>query len=568
MIRRILLLIVVVFLPGPAGANDVLSGVQGMSPEEAFRLGERMYRDGILPSGEPMQAIVMGDIPVDGRMFTCDDCHQRSGLGSVEGTVITWPTNGKELFQPRRRTGALRPWDSEGKTHNRHLPQYYRIENARPAYTDSSLARALRTGVDPAGRTFDPIMPLYLLNDRDMAVMIYYLRNLSVEIAPGVDEKTIRFATVVTDGVAPSDRQTMLSTLQVHIDVNNAQTRHQEHRAASGPFYKTEKHQAYRRMHLDVWELHGPEDTWPEQLQAYYRQQPVFALLGGIAAGSWQPIHEFCEQNKVPAIFPLTDFPVVSESDWYTLYLDKGYFQEGKTAAEFLHIQEHVDPSARTLIVSRDTMAAQTLYQGFAESWQEFGRTAHHLVLPPDQQPDARFWQDLIQTERPEILLLWLAPDDLGALAGLAGTGAGPDRIMLSAKMLDFSFATVPEGLRQNVYLTYLSSLPATRDKRMVIIDRWLKARNIPATDPEMQARLYFLGWMLPGAVRYMRSEFFREYFLEGFDMMIDQDYAIAVYPRLTFGPGQRYAAKGCYVVQLSAGENPELLKKSEWVIY
>jgi hypothetical protein len=79
---------------------------------------------------------------------------------------------------------------------------------------------------------------------------------------------------------------------------------------------------------------------------------------------------------------------------------------------------------------------------------------------------------------------------------------------------------------------------------------------------------MYFLGWMLPAGIKHMRSEFFREYFMEGFDMMVDQDYAIAVYPRLSFGPGQRYASKGCYIIQLSKGPKPELIKRSEWVIH
>ena len=130
-----------------------------------------MYRDGILPSGEPMQAIVMGDIPVDGRMFTCDDCHQKSGLGSLEGTVITWPTNGRELYKPRRKTGAWRPPESEEAKQDvrKNLPSYWQVEDVRPAYTDESLAMMLWTGIDPAGRKLDPIMPLYNLEDRDMA---------------------------------------------------------------------------------------------------------------------------------------------------------------------------------------------------------------------------------------------------------------------------------------------------------------------------------------------------------------------------------------------------------------
>jgi hypothetical protein len=102
----------------------------------------------------------------------------------------------------------------------------------------------------------------------------------------------------------------------------------------------------------------------------------------------------------------------------------------------------------------------------------------------------------------------------------------------------------------------------------MLAVKRWLQARKVPVTDLEMQAKIYFLGWMLPGAIKNMRSEFFRDYFFEGFDMMIDQDYAIAVYPRLTFGSGQRYASKGCYIVQLTKGPEPKLVQKSDWVIH
>ncbi|NOR25909.1 MAG: amino acid ABC transporter substrate-binding protein, partial [Desulforhopalus sp.] len=65
-----------------------------------------------------------------------------------------------------------------------------------------------------------------------------------------------------------------------------------------------------------------------------------------------------------------------------------------------------------------------------------------------------------------------------------------------------------------------------------------------------------------------MRSEFYAEYFLEGFDMMTDQDYAIAVYPRLTFGSGQRYASKGCYIVKLTQGPNPEMVPVNDWITY
>ena len=570
---RFLLLTALYFLLiGTAAAAEKEMTVEDYSSAEAMYLGERMYRDGILPSGEPMQAIVMGDIPVDGRMFTCDDCHQRSGLGSVEGTVITWPTNGRELYIPRRKTGAWRKPETEKTKQDvrKNLPAYWeQIEDVRPAYTDESLAMVLWTGVDPAGRKLHPIMPLYHLDDKDMAVMVHYLKNLSVDLAPGVDETTIRFATVVSDNVSTEDRHAMLSTLQAHIDVHNTQSRHQERRAASGPFYKTEKHQAYRRLELDVWELQGSENTWSAQLLNYYQKQPVFALLGGMTAGSWQPIHEFCEQHKIPNIFPLTDFPPISESDWYTLYFSKGFYQEGQAAARYLHTQENIISGAKIIMVSREGMASNALSDGFLESWQEFGRPEpEHLKVAPDTKLTDQFWQDVMQSKQPDVLFLWLGPADLEKIDALAqGTKSSP-KIILSYEMLGNSFEVIPDDLRDNVYLTYPYSLPESQKKSLLAVKQWLKARKIPVADLKMQSKIYFLGWMLAGAVKSMRSEFFRDYFLEGFDMMIDQDYAIAVYPRLTFGSGQRYASKGCYIVQLTKGPDPKLVPKSDWVIH
>ena len=38
---------------------------------------------------------------------------------------------------------------------------------------------------------------------------------------------------------------------------------------------------------------------------------------------------------------------------------------------------------------------------------------------------------------------------------------------------------------------------------------------------------------------------------------------APVIYLPLSFGPGQRYASKGCYIVQPTVGPDPKLLKKA-----
>lgn len=546
--------------------------IEGYTHEEAMKLGETMYRKGVLPSGEPMKALVMGDIPFDGRMFTCDDCHQRSGLGSEEGTVITWPTNGKELFAPRRRTGAYRPppEDAEKIDGRKELPKYYQMEDVRPAYTEESLARVLRVGVDPAGRKLDPIMPKYRLGQSNMRILIYYLKNLSVEFSPGVDEKFIQFATVITDDVSERDRMAMLSALQAHIDAHNSQSRHENKRSASGPFYKSQRHQAYRELKLHVWTLRGPEESWRDQLETYYKKQPVFALLGGITGGSWQPIHGFSEEHKLPCILPITDLPVISDTDWYTLYFSKGMFQEGESAAKYIRAELKSGQKVKVVqLIQQENRRSEALAQGFQQTWEKMGYDdLSRLVVAGDKPITNEDWEKLVAGPDPVVLMVWLDGSSSLILKDLEKYSKQAKMVFASSTLMGNDFSAVPSQLKEQLLVTYPYSLTGEDDPTRMSVRRWLELRKLPLTDFTIQAKMYFLGWMLPGSIKNIRSEFFREYFLEGYDMMIDQDYSIAVYPRLTFGPAQRYASKGCYIAKLKKGSSSDLVPVSDWVTY
>jgi len=91
----------------PAG-DDLHPLLKGLTRDEILRMGEVMYRTGMLPGGEPMQAVVKGDVPADGNMFTCVSCHLRSGFGINEGRVRTPPIDSARLYSPLRRPGAFR----------------------------------------------------------------------------------------------------------------------------------------------------------------------------------------------------------------------------------------------------------------------------------------------------------------------------------------------------------------------------------------------------------------------------------------------------------------------------
>jgi hypothetical protein len=545
-------------LCGPVAAQEGTIG--GYPPDEALKLGERMYREGLLPSGEPMRAFVSEDIEVDGTMFSCESCHLRSGMGSTEGTVITYPTCGSWLYKPLQ--GAeMKPLSQE------RVPKRLDPPPFRPAYTDESLSRAIRLGRDPNGRTLNYVMPRYILSSADMEIMVHYLKNLSAELSPGVDEATIHFATVVSHDVDKLDREAMVATLQTHVRDHNSQTRHEERRARGGPFYKEEKYAPYRRYALSVWQLDGAPETWGEQLEEHYREEPVFALLGGIANGDWAPIHEFCERNRIPNLFPLTDYPVISDTDWYTLYLDKSFYQEGETAARFIRRSDAIPAEAPVVQVFRDVASARMCVRGFAEARSQMRLPgAAQIELGADEPVKADLWRRIAREHPGAVIALWIGPDDLDVVAELAAADSRPPAAFLSASLLGDRLDTLPKELRPFAYITHPTSIPADEDRTRLAVKRWLQARKIPETNFDLQARMYFLGWTLAGLVKMMRDDFYRDYFFDIADMMRDQYYSIAVYPRLSFGPGQRYASKGCYIVQLS--DDGTLEKVSNWVVH
>jgi hypothetical protein len=536
--------------------------VAGLPSSEALELGERMYREGLLPSGEPIRAFVQEDVEVFGTMFSCESCHVRSGMGSLEGTVITLPTSASWLYKPL--VGAEMSPQSQARVPARLDPPPFRM-----AYDDRALARAIRLGRDPNGRVLDWVMPRYVLNATDMEILIHYLKNLSAEWSPGVDDTTLKFATVVSDDVEAEDRDAMVRTLEAHVRDRNSQSRHEERRARGGPFYKEEKNVPYRRYSLAVWELHGSPETWSAQLEDYYRSEPVFALLGGITKGSWAPIHEFSERHEIPCLLPVTDYPVISDSDWYTLYFSKGYYQEGETAARFMRRSQEIAAEVAAVQVYRTDRRGRTLARGFADARDRMGLPAAvDIGLDSETILDEAFWRELATRHAGAVLVLWLGGEDLSAIDELSAVEPRPPALFVSSSMLGDTLFSLPDPVRGFTFITHPMSFPEDEVRARLATERWLQAKGLPITSFDIQAKMYFLGSMLAGAVKMIRDDFYRDYFFDRIDMMRDQYYSIAVYPRLSFGPGQRYASKGCYVAQLTRGPDPRLEKRSNWVVH
>ncbi|MDA8099760.1 MAG: hypothetical protein M0042_09045 [Nitrospiraceae bacterium] len=543
-IVALVLLAVLSFGPGAVAGTELIGGV---SRDEALRLGEGMYRDGILPSGKPMQAVVKGDIPVESR-FTCANCHQRSGFGSMEGTIKTAPIDGTRLYAP---VAKFRRMPLRGARQQDASPD----QLLRPAYTDETLAFAMRTGIDPGGRQMNTVMPVYDLSDRDMAILVFYLKNLSVGTEPGVTDREIRFATIVSDDVAPADREAMLGSLAQFIEKWRV-PKNVERMVRAQTYLQEGAARETRTPVLALWELKGPAEGWGAQLDAYYRKEPVFALLGGITGSTWTPIHRFCEEHRIPAIYPVTDHPVISETDWYTLYLSKGLQQEGEAAARYLHGRGDLAPDATILQIHRGDPSGLALARSFGEQWISLGhRPPEVLVLGPSEKlSEAR--KGTAGKTGPLVLLLWTAGKDIPSLSTDAA-GIKPEMIFLSSSLAGERLYDLAEALRPRAFITYPLALPRAQPGSKVSPAR--------SRQEDIRERMFALFQTINYPLSQLRTFVYRDYFLELIEKSADITET-TVSPRLSFGTGQRYASKGCYIVQLSSGPTPTLVKQSEWM--
>jgi mono/diheme cytochrome c family protein len=521
--------------------------VRAAADDPALEAGKRIYASGQLPSGQPLTARVQGDTAATGMQLVCAGCHGRSGLGAGEGQVFTPAITGNVLYKPVEIRRA----------------QLYGIRTLRPAYTDATLARAIRAGIDAAGRPLDPMMPRYALDDGDMQALIAYLKSLSTEPSPGVSDTDIHFATIVTDGVDPRRRKAVLDVLHAFVDDKNAQTRHETSRAARGPFHMARHNQAYRRWDLHVWDLSGAPDTWTAQIEALYARQPVFAVIGGVGDGSWRPIHDFCARRRVPCLLPNTALPVVAASDtqadYYSLYFSKGLTLEAQIVAR--HLRDAEAPVIQVYRPDEGGMtAASALRQALAP-----GYPLRDKPLATGERVTAASLRALARANPGARFVLWLDARDMPALEGMADEADHVAHIYLSAALVGQRPPSVPPALRDKVYLVDFFDAPMDAARRLHAVRRWLRTKRIEAADEHLQANTLFALTLVAQALKHVGTNFQRDYFLERVEHIFDSMVTPAAYPKLALGPNQRFAAKGAYLVRLrGSGDAPD---RGVWIV-
>jgi Cytochrome c len=545
--------------------------LSSVSPnEELIALGKQIYRTGFSAANRPVTAIVQGDVAFDGSQFTCINCHRRSGMGAIEGNRIVPPVTGLALYNSSDEfwTDIENLASSDTLTTSPASPFSLSSGLAykkRPAYTDPTLAQAIRAGIDSAGQPFDPLMPRYNLAEQDMSALIAYLKTLSTQFSPGVTAKNIYFATVLTEEVKPEQRRAMLAVLETYFKEKNTQTRNETGRLQQGPFYHRYKDKAYRQWVLLPWLLTGPAATWPKQLARYYQQQPVFAMVSGISTHYWQPVYTFCEQQQLPCLLPNTDWPKLpaKPDDFYTLYFSKGVSLEALALAKQL-AKPAPTPATILQIFRPDTVgaaAAQLVHRTLPKvAIQDWSLTAATKLT-------VNSLSNQLQTTPASIVIFWLSGDELIELTDWSRPLENSPQFYFSATLLNSQFTLIPKPMRDKSFVAHLYSLPTDLKLRSQRIQAWLQNRNIPLVNLKIQDQTYFASLILGEGIMHVKRYFYRDYLLDSIDHAEGMAIFSAYYPRLSFGPGQRYLAKGCYILELKNQNDEVIINNSTWIV-
>lgn len=475
-------------------------------------LGQRIYREGILPNGAPLIGRRNNGVTAQGKDAACENCHRRSGMGGSEGKFLVPSITGPVLFSKPQNLSPIRPGREPVKSIPlRHL--------SREAYDHPTLAHALRNGIDSSGRPLsNELMPLFDLDDNAMSVLDAYLRQLSASAPPGVEENILHVATIITPDADETSKQTLLKTLVAWSGRMNPRG---------------------RSPRLHVWELRGSEDQWTAQLERYYGEQPVYAVLSGVGGANWAPVGNFCESARVPCLFPILDkAPADNAAPFYSLYFSAGVQLEAQILAR--HLSGFPRKPARIVQIYAD------------DAGRAASRTFEAAIVSTGIPTESRSWNQTLESSLPaglnqdDVLIAWLRPPELHVLAKAHPMGVASGKVFFSGQLAPPEKLDLPLPWKQSAqWASARSDSERLRGRTILGLIPWLARMGLELDNEPLQSDIYAAIFFFGDALAQMQGHMSREYLLEKLELTVNNRPAGASYYHLSLGAGQRFAAKG-----------------------
>jgi hypothetical protein len=347
-----------------------------------------------------------------------------------------------------------------------------------------------------------------------------------------------------------------------YFDQKNIETRYESKRAKNAPWHKAWLFKPYRKWQLHVWELSGSPQTWAKQLERYYADQPVFAVLNGLVPIGWETVHEFCESNAMPCLFPTTKTPVLSDDGFYNLYLDKGVAQEAEALASYLASSWQGDGEVIQFVDRADPLS-QLAASRFIGVMEQYGIPVTDYRF--DTLSAALEQMNTITSD--QSLVIWSDQNNSDQLLAKAVARQQQERpaLFLSTLFYGTSTASIPKQIRGNLRFVHSSEMPSRMNHLLLRSTGWFKAKRIYDNQAkEIQANAYFALKAAGDAVKEIRGYFYRDYMIEKIEHMVDDLPYTSIYPRISLAPGQRFVSRGFYIAKVDT-QGGGLVSLTDW---
>ena len=491
-----------VLVAAPASALD-------LTPRE--RAGKRIYLAGESPSGgEIVVKLGRDGSTLPGTAAPCGSCHGADGQGRPEGGVrpsaIVW----SELAKPYGHTHP------GGRRH--------------PPFTDASLARALREGLDPAGSPFDVSMPRYAISDEDMGSLAAYLRRLEEDLDPGIAADTLRIGTVLpTAGALGEVGVPMRAVLSGWFDMLNRR----------GGVHG-------RRVELVVGGYDADRADGVDAARELLRDGSVFALVSGLYPAAEPEVAVVVGEARVPMVGPFSLFARNDDLAGAWIFHPTGGLREQARALAVFAPRELGKGAGRFVVIHAPEAPYAEAARAASEEFRKRGGALPELVALPG---DPNGLPGRLKKGNFDAILVLAGDGALGALAlELAAAGWTPP-LLASGTLAGRAATQVAGRYPGKVFLAFPGSPSDESTAASQELARLRDAAGAAGRSRASQASAVIDAAVLVEGLKRTGRALSREKLVQSLEAL--HGFETGLSPPVTFGPDRRIGALGAHVVRV-----------------
>lgn len=479
-----------------------------LSPNE--RRGKQIYSKGDGGErGEIKARLGNTEVEMPATSFPCANCHGLRGEGSREGGLQPPPLTWITLTAPAR--SAL-------------------TDRQRLAYDETTLARAIRFGLDPAGRQMHPGMPQYRLGPEQMNDLLAYLKKLGTEAdaEPGVNDAAIKVgAALPLTGPLAGIGADVKATLAAYFAEVNAR---------GGIFG--------RRFELVTADSRGEAVGALDATRQLVEREEVFALIASAITPDSDATQEWLRRAEVPLIGPLTPTPrLLAAPNPYVFYLVPTLAGQASSLLEFISPPAPRHGAATRLAIlstagtfddeSMNSLRAQAKSRGVEIASQQNYRGEDR---PPLELPDA---------SQPDYVLFFGGAEDFVALAREIERRHWRSELLSSAALIGRAAFTLPPDVARRTYLS--SPVSPSNQAEFSEFLALVRKTGADSRNAALPAIAFAAAKTLVEGTKLSGRQLTRAALINALERL--RDFQTGVIPPISFTPNRRVGVTGSYIV-------------------